>query len=69
MARDKLTAEAKAKEAADREATLTRLGGRSGHCYSLREVAKLLGVTHQRVEQIERNALRKLKKLFERGGR
>ena len=68
MARDKLTAEAKAKKAADRETTLTRLGGRNGHCYSQREVAKALGVTHQRVEQIERNALRKVKAFLEAKG-
>jgi len=46
----------------------TFLGGRVGRCYSQREVAKMLGVTHQRVEQIERNALRKVKAFLESKG-
>jgi len=46
----------------------TFLGGRGGRCYSLREVAKALGVTHQRVEQIEKAALRKVKAFLESKG-
>ena len=56
------------RKPADPKAEPTFLGGRSGHCYSQREVAKVLGVTHQRVEQIERNALRKVKAFLEAKG-
>jgi len=40
----------------------------TGRCYSQREIAKMLGVTHQRVGQIERNALRKVRAFLESKG-
>ena len=57
----------KTKELNANLAILSALNDKMGYTFTLREVASIVGVTHERIRQIEKGALKKLRRVASSG--